>query len=857
MNSTHGGNLHDLAARCGCKPEDILDFSANINPLGPPEQLWHVLAARMQEIVHYPDPDASELVKAISNRCRIFSSQIIAGNGTSELLHAAVRALKPQRAVIPVPAYIDYRHACAKAGIKVQPVPLSDKEDFQPDLRRIYELLRPGDLLILGQPNNPTGRMTDRGKLLALADRCPETLFLIDEAFAGFVAGYESVACCRENIITLCSLTKLFAVPGLRLGFLAASEERCEAIRSQIAPWAVNTLAQAAGAFALGEEDYIRQSRETVRRNRETLLRQLAEDLPQLRVIEGAANFLLARLNVRTDAAKLAEKLLRDFRIAIRACADYEGLDGQYFRIAVRSDEENSRLVHALRMILSPSTVCASAGRKKKTPALMLLGTGSDVGKSVLAAGLCRVLLQDGLRVAPFKAQNMSLNSCVTADGGEMGRAQVVQAQACRFDPDVRMNPVLLKPCSDVGSQVIVLGKPVGNMRVAEYVRYKEQAWQTVCAAYDELAAEHDCMILEGAGSPGEVNLKAHDIVNMRMAQHAQAPALLVGDIDRGGVYASFVGHVEVMAPWERRLLAGFIVNRFRGDASLLADAHRFLEQRTGKPVFGVIPWLPDLGLPQEDSVSFKAGVYDRPKPAGAHVEIALIDLPHISNFTDLEPLLAEPDVWLRTVRKAEELGQADCVILPGSKNVPADLAWLKESGLDAAVRRLAAAGAEVIGICGGFQMLGHAVADPHGLEGEAGSVSGGLGLLDLSTELAADKTLIRRQGTHLPSGLAVRGYEIHHGRSETASAALLAFADGASCGCAAVGGTIWGSYLHGILDSDLFRRWLINRLRLRKGLAVLDGASAQYDIEPALDRLADVLRTQLDMQAIHRLLRV
>jgi len=855
MNSTHGGNLHDLAARLGCKAEEILDFSANINPLGPPDQLWHLLAARLPDIVHYPDPEAAELVKAISNRWRIGSGQIAAGNGTSELLYAAVRALAPQRAVLPVPAYIDYRHACAQANVKALPVQLPEEDGFQPDLRRIYDLLRPGDLLILGQPNNPTGRMNDRNKLLALADRCPETLFLIDEAFAGFVEGYESLAGCRENIVTLCSLTKLFAVPGLRLGFLAAAEPLCGKIKAQLAPWPVNTLAQAAGAFVLGQEDYICQSREAVRRCREQLRQQLAEHLPQLRVIAGAANFLLIYLNVRTDAAKLAERLLRDFKIAIRACADYEGLNGQYFRIAVRSEEENSRLVHALRMTLAPGQLIAA--KKKKTPALMLLGTGSDVGKSVIAAGLCRVLLQDGLRVAPFKAQNMSLNSCVTKDGGEMGRAQVVQAQACRLDPDVRMNPVLLKPCSDVGSQVIVLGRPVGNMRVAEYVRYKEQAWQTVCAAYDELAAEHDCIILEGAGSPGEVNLKAHDIVNMRMARHAHASALLVGDIDRGGVYASFVGHVEVMAPWERRLLAGFIVNRFRGDASLLGDAHLFLEQRTGRPVFGVVPWLPELGLPQEDSVSFKAGLYDRPKPAGAHVEIALIDLPQISNFTDVEPLLAEPDVWLRTVRRADELGQPDCVVLPGSKNVPADLAWLKENGLDQAVRRLAEAGAEIIGICGGFQMLGHSVADPHGLEGRQGSLSGGLGLLDLTTALAADKPLTCRQGTHLPSGQPVRGYEIHHGLSgRTGASPLLAFEDGGSCGCADASGKIWGSYLHGIFDSDPFRRWLLNRLRRRKGLAALDdSAGAQHDIEPALDRLADVLRQQLDMEGIHRLL--
>ncbi len=846
--------MRDLAARCGCKPDEILDFSANINPLGPPEQLWHLLAARMQDIVHYPDPDAAELVKAISNQWRIGSGQIIVGNGSSELLHAAVRALKPKRAVIPVPAYVDYRQACASAGVKVMSVPLAEEEEFQPDMRQLYSLLLPGDLLILGQPNNPTGRMCDRSKLLALADRCPETLFLIDEAFAGFIAGYESVACCRENIITLCSLTKLYAVPGLRLGFLAAAEQHCESIRSQIAPWAVNTLAQAAGAAALGDADYVRRSQELVRRNREALRLELAA-IPRLRVFDGAANFLLVRLSWPPTAADIADRLLHDCKIAVRVCGNYEGLSSQYFRVAVREEDENSRLAQALRGLLSTERTARCAA-SKRTPALMLLGTGSDVGKSVLAAGLCRVLLQDGLRVAPFKAQNMSLNSGVTKDGGEMGRAQVVQAQACRLDPDVRMNPVLLKPNSDVGSQVIVLGKPVGNMRVAEYVRYKEEAWRTVCAAYDELAAEHDCMILEGAGSPGEVNLKAHDIVNMRMARHAQAPALLVGDIDRGGVYASFVGHVEVMAPWERRLLAGFIVNRFRGDASLLADAHRFLEQRTGRPVFGVVPWLPDLGLPQEDSVSFKAGMYDGSKPAGPHVEIALLDLPHISNFTDVEPLAAEPDVWLRTVRKAEDLGRPDCVILPGSKNVPADLAWLKESGLAEAVRRLAGT-AEVIGICGGFQMLGQAVADPHGLEGEAGSVSSGLGLLDLRTELAAEKTLIRRQGVHLPSGLPVRGYEIHHGLSGTGAAALLSFEDGAACGCADSSGRTWGSYLHGIFDSDSFRRWLLNRLRLRKGLAALDGAGARYDIEPALDRLADVLRRQLDMEAVYRLLRV
>ncbi|MCI5166158.1 MAG: cobyric acid synthase [Candidatus Electrothrix sp. GM3_4] len=869
--SGHGGNMRGRAARLGCLPEEILDFSANINPLGPPDSLWNVLAARMQDIVHYPDPESAELVQALAEQYRLPVDQILPGNGTSDLLYATLRALKSgkvQRAVIPVPAYIDYRQACEQAGVEVLSLPLSADDDFQPNLDLISEQLQPGDLLILGQPNNPTGRMNDREALLALADQHPEVLLLLDEAFAGFVEGYTSLAGCRENIITLCSLTKLFAVPGLRLGFLAASEELCAAIKRQLAPWSVNTLAQVAGVAMVGDVDYIRRSQETVAQNKKKLCQDLSI-IHSLKVIPGAADFLLIRLDGKITAAELADQLLQQARIAIRVCANYEGLDEWYFRVAVRSEEENSRLATALQEILLPkqSLTKIAKVRRKKTPSLIFLGTGSDVGKSVLVAGLCRVLLQDGVRVAPFKAQNMSLNSYVTRDGGEMGRAQVVQAQACRLDPDVRMNPVLLKPCSDVGSQVIVHGKPVGNMRVLDYVRYKEQVWQEVCRSYDELAADFDCIILEGAGSPGEVNLKSHDIVNMRMAQYSQAPALLVGDIDRGGVYASFIGHVEVMAPWERQLLAGFLVNRFRGDASLLADAHSFVEQRTNKPVLGVIPWLSDLGLPQEDSVSFKSGLYDSAEPAGEHVEIALIDLPHISNFTDLEPLLDEKDVWLRTVRRVDELGTPDCVILAGSKNVVADLEWLAQTGLDRAISGLAEQGCQITGICGGFQILGKTLADPHGIEGEPGSLLHGLGLLGLTTELAADKTLIRREGLHLPSGQPVHGYEIHHGQTDrrkndgtengTGSEPLLNFIDGASCGSADRTGRVWGSYLHGIFDSDPFRRWFINTLREAKGMPPFSGQGAQYDLEPALDRLAAVLRQEMDMEAVYRLLKI
>lgn len=489
-----------------------------------------------------------------------------------------------------------------------------------------------------------------------------------------------------------------------------------------------------------------------------------------------------------------------------------------------------------------------------RTPALMFQGTCSNAGKSILTAALCRILLQDGLSVAPFKSQNMSLNSFVTRQGEEMGRAQVVQAQAARLDADVRMNPVLIKPNSDTGSQIIVMGKPVGNMNVENYFEYKPEAFLRATQAYDSLAAEHDVIIMEGAGSPAEVNLKHHDIVNMPMARYASANVLLVGDIDRGGVFASLLGTMEILDPWERALIGGFVINRFRGEKSLLDDALAFTEKRTGKPVLGVIDFITGLGLPEEDSVGFKSGIYDGMRTEGKVLEIALIDLPHISNFTDIEPFLAEPDVCLHIVRTIEDLGSPAAVILPGSKNVATDLVWLNTSGLAAEIAALLQKNTPIIGICGGFQMLGRLIKDPHGLESERKCING-LGFLDLETVLAQNKTLTRKKGTHRISGLSIRGYEIHHGQSLSSHAPLLHFSDGTACGVSSDDGLIWGSYLHGIFDDDHFRRWFLDGLRVKQGLAPFGRICAPYDLEPAFDRLADTVRAQLDMDHVYRLL--
>ena len=515
-------------------------------------------------------------------------------------------------------------------------------------------------------------------------------------------------------------------------------------------------------------------------------------------VYPGEANFLLLRLDHPTLAAQQLADLALQQGIALRVCSNFSGLDQHYFRVAVRTEPEQQRLYRVLQNILAPSRPQTV---KRQTPAIMFQGTGSNAGKSILTAALCRILKQDGYAVAPFKAQNMSLNSFVTSQGGEMGRAQVLQAQACRLDPDVRMNPVLLKPNSETGSQVILCGKAVGTTDFKSYAEQRKKVWGTVKRCYDELAAEHQIMVLEGAGSPAEVNLKANDIVNMNMARYAGAPVLLVGDIDRGGVFASFVGTMEVLNETERAMVAGFVINRFRGDASLLGDALEYTRFHTGKPVLGTVPYLHNLGLPEEDSVSFKQGLLAAGAKDAQLLDIAVLDLPHISNFTDLDPLGLEPDVGLRIVRSVTELGQPDALILPGSKNTLADLAWLQQTGLGAAILDLAQAGqCEMIGICGGFQLLGQQISDPHSVESRAGEQQG-LGLLAISTVMAAEKTTLQTRCCHLPSGCELFGYEIHHGITTTEEIeAQIIGQDGRLLGAGSTNGMIWGSYLHGCL---------------------------------------------------------
>ena len=492
---------------------------------------------------------------------------------------------------------------------------------------------------------------------------------------------------------------------------------------------------------------------------------------------------------------------------------------------------------------------------------LMVQGTASHVGKSILVAALCRILAQDGYRVAPFKAQNMALNSFVTFEGGEIGRAQAVQAQAARVVPSVLMNPILLKPTNDTDAQVIVLGRPTGTFSATAYGERIPALRRVVREAYERLAAEYEVVLIEGAGSPAEVNLRDRDLTNMAVAEIADAPVLLVGDIDKGGVFAALVGTVELLEPEERDRVAGFVINKFRGDLTLLAPGLDFLAARTGKRVFGVIPFCRDLRFPEEDALPEHLKPGSGEKSTG-RLRIGVVALPHLSNFTDFDPLAAEPGVTLTYVRDLEEITEIDCLILPGSKSTAADLTYLHGRGLADAIKGAAANRKVVVGICGGYQMLGTSIADPDHVESERDRVLG-LGLLQVATRFCRDKITHQVRARCGWSGDEVAGYEIHHGVCFPLDGSRPAFEifersgqpvripDGARNDS----GKVWGSNIHGLFENASFRHRFLKELWEAKGLPCPEGIHDGWNLDREYDRMAALVRAHLDMPAIYLLL--
>lgn len=501
---------------------------------------------------------------------------------------------------------------------------------------------------------------------------------------------------------------------------------------------------------------------------------------------------------------------------------------------------------------------------------IMIQGTMSNVGKSVLAGGLCRVLKQDGVKVAPFKSQNMALNSYITRDGLEMGRAQVMQAEAAGIEPDVCMNPILLKPANDTGSQVIINGKPEGVMSAVEYYRHKKDYIPAVMDAYTKLSSQYDVIVIEGAGSPAEINLKQDDIVNMGMAEMADAPVLLAGDIDRGGVFAQIAGTVMLLEE-ERRRIKGTIINKFRGDVSILKPGLSMLEERTGIPVLGVVPYF-YLDIDEEDSLTER---FRRKDNAGL-VDIAVVRLPRISNFTDFAPLESLDEVSVRYITSPDEFGSPDAVLLPGSKNTIRDLLWMRQSGMEAKILQFADRGGLVFGICGGYQMLGQEISDPDGTE-QKGTVAG-MGLLPVRTVFQQEKRRTRVEGKFLSlegilkdlSGSPFTGYEIHMGKSSLTEDGrpLVSISEELSGGSVSGGrssahpdgacrGNVYGCYVHGIFDAPEAAGGFLSALLKKKGYDPSEIRARDWKAykEEQYDRLADIIRESVDMETVYRII--
>ena len=487
-----------------------------------------------------------------------------------------------------------------------------------------------------------------------------------------------------------------------------------------------------------------------------------------------------------------------------------------------------------------------------KAKCIMVQGTMSGAGKSLLCAALCRIFKQDGYKVAPFKSQNMALNSYVTRNGMEMGRAQVMQAEAAGIEPDVRMNPVLLKPSSDIGSQVIVLGEVRGQMTATEYYEYKNSLMPEVMKAYNELAEENDIIVIEGAGSPAEINLRENDIVNMGMAEAAGAPVLLAGDIDRGGVFAQLYGTVKLLTDDEQKRIAGLIVNKFRGDIDILAPGLKMVEEKTGIPVLGVVPYI-RVDIDDEDSLAPRLNAKSEVKP----LDIAIIRIPRMSNFTDFAPLEAHEVIGARYVQSAEELHNPDMVIIPGTKSTMDDLLWMRQNGIESAIQKLASSGTPVLGVCGGYQMMGEKLSDPYHIEGDLEEMHG-MGLLPTETTFTNLKTRTRFTADVKAKdfeGAKLDGYEIHMGESIVMGDPFLTLENGKDDGCAC--GTNFGTYLHGLFDTGELTEKLVKYLCDRKGIEYSEAAPISHStyVEKQYDILADGVRAAMDFDKIYKIM--
>lgn len=860
MNNPHGGDINSVAQKLNLQscPEIRLDFSVNINPLGPPAALRKVLSAGHTLATVYPEVSAARATAALADAHNITADQVVIGNGSTELFGIVLQTIKPKSVALVAPCYAGYEEVCNALDIPVNWVYTLTKEKSFTISKEILNGIT-DELLFIGTPNNPTGRHIAPEILLSLAVNNPACTIVADESFIDFCSNVKDKTLIRannpSNLIVIKSLTKFFAIPGLRLGMLYAQPNLAVRISSHTLPWSVNAFAQEIAIHLFKDKAYIENTQSQVRALRTKMQNEL-NAIEGIKAFDADANFMLVQLPNNWLAAELQKKLLSS-GILIRNCDNYCGLSSQYCRVAVRPQHEIEEFIKIITSILSGVDVIEHK-KVSYTPAVMVVGTTSDSGKSVVAAGFCRLMARKNLRVAPFKAQNMALNSYVTAEGGEMGRAQVTQASAAGIRPHTDMNPVLLKPLGENGSQVIVNGKPIGNFNAREYYAMKIKMRHNAHNAYDRLASSNDVIILEGAGSPAEINLLAEDFVNMDMAAYANAKTVLVADIDRGGVFATILGTIKLMPEKHRHLIAGVIINKFRGDISLLDSGIRDIEAMTGVPVLGVLPYLKDLKIEEEDSMGLA-------RPCGNNdaiiLDIAILKLPRISNYTDFLAMENDDGIRVRYVETPADFGEPNLIIIPGTKNTRSDLEWLHNTGISKILKKAKEHNIPIIGICGGFQMLGIMVIDDNGIEGTPGKTPG-LGMLDVTTRLSKEKELSQVRGIvnhetpYIPPNTLFHGYEIHAGETKptikTKSPLTITHRGNSDTdedvGAISEDGMVFGCYVHGFFDSNDIRQELWNWLCLQNGLDKTR-ITVNKDVQSAeFDRLADMLEEHINL---------
>lgn len=878
----HGGSVSNR----------VLDFSANTSPLGMHPASSRALARVSLEdsaAAAYPDSECVGLRNLLGEFWSFPPESIICGNGASELIHLVSCVFFSGTASVLEPAFSEYGISLWKAKKNMKKASVKGIfADYDDEASFSSISLPPGNsVLFAASPSNPLGKVLSFNQILSLEKECERSgsVFVLDSCFCQFSKRAENVLRSvierRDdfpNLVVLNAFTKFYGMAGIRLGYaLCFSEGTAATLRSSAVPWSVGYVAQKCGEAVLESEiagtDFcppsswtlmMRAHVESERRRFETLFERCGVEF-----VKSEANFISFKFRFPTsafvreegsvveksgDAAFLHSTSSFDGidSVIMRSCADFPSLGEDWHRLAIKSVHENDLMLSCLGGMFGESSR-EKIRREKRAKCLMVQGTMSNSGKSLLVAALCRIFRNDGFRVAPFKSQNMALNSGVTADGKEMGRAQIMQAEAARALPDVRMNPVLLKPNSESGSQVIVDGEILCSMSAKDYFSYRKELMPRIMESFESLSEENDIIVIEGAGSPAEINLRENDIVNMGLAERIGAPVLIVGDIDRGGVFASLYGTFALLKERERNLVKGFVVNKFRGDVSLLGNGLSMLRDLTGRDVLGVVPYMSGLRIDDEDSLSDSlSGKCGEEKKL---LKIAVVRLPYISNFTDLDSFARLPFVGVEFFDSADAFDMdADLLVIPGSKNSVKSMEFLDDSGISDKIRSFAV-GKPVVGVCGGFQLLGEILDDSAGNEDSSAKKVRGLSLLPTRTFFDSKKIRVLVSENLPPldgffsflSGKKACGYEIHQGSTSVAG-------NGGSLRILSKGNVL-GTYIHGFFDSSEIVSSILCALAKKRGVEIPPFGDFRTEKDAEFDRLERIVRGSVDVGKLYEIM--